>query len=150
MAELAALSLAVYGASLSTWNLVARRRERRESLTRDVLVTGDAKPDPSDPRHPLFRIRAANVGQRPVEIVAAGVVMTNGFSVFHGPETAGLPAWLNDGQSVTVILEKEWLEMAEAMTDQKIAGLAVRDSTGNMHFSNEAASVNTSQSSDPE
>lgn len=150
MAELAALSLAVYGAVLSTWNLIARRRERRENLTRDVLVTGEVKPDLSDPRLPLFRLRAANAGQRPVEIVAAGVVMANGFSVFHGPETAGLPAWLNDGQSVTVILEKEWLEMVEAMTDQKIAGLAVRDSTDNLYFSNEAASIDASQSAPAE
>jgi hypothetical protein len=133
-----ALAIALYGAGLATYTAIGRRRERREALRREVLVTGDVRPHPEDPKEPLFRLTATNAAVRPVEIAKAGVVMDNGFIVFHGPYTPNLPAHLEDGQSVSVMFDQLWIDMVQATTSQEIAGLAVRDSTGQHYFSEEA------------
>jgi hypothetical protein len=125
---LGAFGVAAYGAVLSTYNGIVHHRERQEELTRDVLVTSNVAPDPTDMTKAIYSITAVNKAIRPVEVKKVGVVVATGFCVFHWPEPANLPARLEDGQSVTVEIEERWLDLVRDSTRQEIIGLAVMDS----------------------
>lgn len=129
-----ALGIALYGGGLSTYNTVIERRGKLEELVRDVRVTGRMRPG-ADPSKPVLTVRAYNSKKRPVQVTRAGVVLRSGIIMWQGPSTPGLPARLDDGDSIEVPLAPEWLELTQAAMRQEIVGLAVEDASGTPHRS---------------
>jgi hypothetical protein len=126
---------------LSTINAIVHRRERKQALSRDVLVSGNARPTAGDPLKSRYTITAVNMAVRPVEIARVGVIGTGGLCVWYGPQPRNLPAHLEDGQSVTVEVEEEWINLVRDSTQQEIIGFAAEDSLGFAYRSESAPEI---------
>lgn len=129
-----ASAIAGYGAIVSTYTVVSRHRERQSELARGITVTPRSRIIPGDPPYAVLAIHAYNSGRRPVEIVRAGLKLVNGMGVWHGPETAELPALLGDGQSVEIRLPPDWIDLVTASAGEP-ERLAVTDAGGTIYLS---------------
>jgi hypothetical protein len=133
-----ALGIAVYGASLGTYKAWTGRSERKEALRREVRVTGTFRPHPDDPiNRTRYILSATNFAQRPVEIVKAGLVVSDGPGLIWAPAetTPSLPARLGDGEGVTVEMPDDWVEPFVLDPFGHIDYLAVMEATGQVYLS---------------
>lgn len=103
-----------------------------------MLVSGNSRPNPDDPLASRYTITAVNLAVRPVEIGRVGVICGNGVGSWYGPPPANLPARLEDGQSVTVEISPDWIELVRDSLQQEIVGFAAEDSLG-WRYPSEAA-----------
>ena len=87
------------------------------------------------PNRPVLAIHAFNSERRPVEVVRAGVIVANGATIWHGPETPELPARLADGESVEIRLPDDWIELIRASSGHDVVQLAVMDAGGKLYVS---------------
>ncbi len=94
--------VAVYGAALSTYNLIVARRDRRRTV-RVFLKQGLAAPGPEP--EPVFILEAVNPGQRSITLTGCGVLWPNR-KTFRIPRPLGsatFPHELGDGKSCTIL-----------------------------------------------
>ncbi len=127
-----ALAVGVYGGGLSTYTAVTRRLNSKRELARGVDVVIRTRVLAGPPTVPVTAIHAYNRERRPVQIVRAGALMTNGVPIWHGPE---LPATLGPGESVEIRLPDEWFWLITASTQAEVSRLMVSDAGGTMYFS---------------
>jgi hypothetical protein len=130
-----ALAIGIYGGGLSTYTAVTRRQESKRELARGIDVVVRTRVLAGPPTVPVTAIHAHNRERRPVQIVRAGALMTNGLMMWHGPETPGLPATLGDGESVEIHLPDEWFWLIRGSTRAEVSRLAVSDAGGTLYFS---------------
>lgn len=135
MAAWAALAIGSYGAGLSTYTAVARRRDSKRELARVVDVIVRTRVVAGPPTLPVTAILAYNRERRPVQIVRAGALMTNGILIWHGPETPGLPATLGDGEGVEIRLPDDWFWLITGTTQAEVGRFVVADAGGTQYFS---------------
>jgi hypothetical protein len=91
------------------------------------------RPSGDDPTKPVLIVTAVNTEQRPIEIARAGIVVGTDMVIWHPPRQVGLPARLEDGQSVDVDLSADWIELTRLSTRQDPIGVAVEDSDGRVY-----------------
>jgi putative transposase len=125
--------VAVYGAILSTYNALLRRKERRR-LVRVELSMGLLATGPHLSR-PMLILRASNPGNRTVTLTGPGVRLPNGAQAFFPvPESnVEFPYDLPEGKSCSV-----WTEASHFARDLRNHGLSgtvklvgfYRDATG--------------------
>ena len=130
-----ALAIGGYGAGLSTYTAVNGRLQSKRELARGVEVVVRTRVLAGPPTVPVTAVHAYNRERRPVQIVRAGAVMTNGMLVWHGPETPELPATLGDGESVEIRLPDDWFWLITSSTQAQVSRLVVSDAGGTMYFS---------------
>jgi hypothetical protein len=118
-------ALAIYGAVLSTWNLIkAIRKDRRA-----VRVTVGSKM-PVGIGGPLdgtawAHVEATNVGQRPVTVTTIAFELEGGGRMFNvgraslpGMENTDFPVTLSDGQ--TARLHQAYSEIGRALIEHRV------------------------------
>ena len=96
--------VAIYGAVLSTYNLIAARRDRAHKL-RVSLKWGMAAPGPEP--ETVFILDAINPRGRPVTVAACGIVLPNGKSlVIHARSGRRnfLTNWLKERTAPSCVL----------------------------------------------
>jgi hypothetical protein len=134
--------LAVYGAVLSTYNALlgrsreARERERaereREREQRSVRVEVNLAVITDPPERRLV-ITARCEGPRPVTISGHDVILASGERVFvrhDGTSGQPLPAKLNDGEEVDILIPIEALRRVQTETGHRIQRARVHGSGG--------------------
>lgn len=101
-ASAATVLVAVYGAALSTYNLIAARRDHHRTV-RVFLKRGLAAPG-HEPE-PVFILEAVNPGQRSVTLTSCGLLLPNRktFLIPRPPGSATFPHELTDGKSCTIL-----------------------------------------------
>ena len=139
--EVVLFALSIYGAVLSTWNLISAFRKDR----RAVRVTAGSK-------IPVFNgqtgatwahIEATNIGQRPVTITMIALELESGGRLFNmqnashpGMEDTPLPITLTDGQ--TARLHQAYADIGQALISKGLTGKSkitpiCEDSAGGIH-----------------
>jgi hypothetical protein len=139
--EVVLFALAIYGAVLSTWNLISAILKNQ----RAVRVTVGSK-------IPVFNgqtgatwanIEAANIGQRPVTITMIALELEGGGRLFNmqnanhpGMEDTTLPITLADGQ--TTRLHQAYADIGQALISKGLTGKSkitpiCEDSAGGIH-----------------
>jgi hypothetical protein len=129
-----ALSVATYGAGLSTATAVERRRQRKQESSRGIRVTLRTTMARGSP---VRGVHAYNAEHRPVEVRRAGLVAANGMTMWHGnPYPPQLPTRLGDGEGVFIEFLDDWLRLIHASTGGEgfVSG-AVEDAGGNVYAS---------------
>lgn len=133
-------ALAIYGAVLSTYNLVMARRKDRRAIAAGFDTVMATFPDGSlGP--PYAKLSATNTGHRPVIVTSIALQLPNrsrivptSWNNFWHPDT-DLPATLNDGETAHYYMS--YLDIAHALEEQGHKKATVRtvcvDSTGGVH-----------------
>jgi hypothetical protein len=139
--ELILFGLAIYGAVLSTWNLIkAIRKDRRA-----VRVTADSRIPAANGQAGATwaHIEATNVGQRPVTITVITLELEGGGRLFNmhnanhpGMEDTALPITLTDGQ--TARLHQAYANIGQALMSKGLTGKSkitpiCEDTAGGIH-----------------
>jgi hypothetical protein len=139
--EVVLFALAIYGAVLSTWNLIkAIRKDRRA-----VRVTAGSKIPVTNGQTGATwaHIEATNVGQRPVTITMITLELEGGGRLFNmrnashqGMEDTALPITLTDGQ--TARLHQAYADIGQALMSKGLIGKSkitpiCEDSAGGIH-----------------
>src|SRR2546425_7390793 len=98
---IAAFALAVYGAGLSTYNLIASRRDARRRLKAKLSINVLA--DTLEPRT-VFMLSAANPGQRVVKLNWAAIRFPDGTQFVPLEPNLGrfLPCELQEGKTLEI------------------------------------------------
>jgi len=134
-----AATVALYGAVLSTINLLIARKERRRQVK--VTFSQGLTALPGAPVLYHLSMEAANTGTRPVTLSAPFIRLPSGHSVFFPQWWFGsseFPCNLADGQKCTANVELGWL--IDAFQQQRLTGkvalVAVfKDAAGNEYLS---------------
>lgn len=139
--EVVLFALAIYGAVLSTWNLIkAIRKDRRA-----VRVTAGSKIHVANGRTGATwaHIEATNIGQRPVTVTMIALELEGGgrlFNMLHttnpGMEDTALPIALADGQ--TARLHQAYADIGQALMSKGLTGKSkitpiCEDTAGGIH-----------------
>lgn len=141
--DVALFLLALYGASLSTFNLMQSIRKERRTLS---VKLSTALPSYQDGQtgKPIAVVEAVNVGLRPVTVTIIAIQLDDGARLFNmaqeatlpGLRSTPLPETLNDGASAVFFTSYE--DIGHALNDsgrsgkQRLTPIAV-DSTGGIH-----------------
>ena len=99
--------VAIYGAVLSTWNLVSNLREKRRHVSVSVLVIDKMLPPATGP---VVMLTAANPGFQPVELAGARIEVTRGRDLLLKspvPEEGSFPHTLEGGKSFYVFADEK-------------------------------------------
>ncbi|MCC8967234.1 hypothetical protein H8A95_34130 [Bradyrhizobium sp. Pear76] len=111
-------ALALYGAGLSTFNLLKAIQKDKRSIR---VICGSKIPVRGDQFGDVWaHIQATNLGQRPVTVTGMGLMLDNGSRLASvvqnkgfGIQDTGLPATLSDGQ--TAAFHFTYLEIGSAL-----------------------------------
>jgi hypothetical protein len=132
--EILTLVLAAYAAILSTILGIAQLGRERRRVKVNCRLAVSATPGGKSAE--FISIQAVNMGQRPVEVHMAGLLMNNGRTFTQVASRIGpipLPRKLQDGESVTILIDLDKAKLA--VRDADIQGLRytaaiVRDAEG--------------------
>lgn len=96
---LATFGVGAWGAGLSTYSALARRREKKRRvnvrLTTGIIALASRKSEP------MFLIKASNPGEREVSLTGVGVQYPDGTKSYLSQPRTPMPYALGEGQSCT-------------------------------------------------
>ena len=140
--EMVLFALAIYGAVLSTWNLISAIRKDRRAIRvtagSKILVDGYGNSG-----NTWAHIEATNLGQRPVTVTMIAFEIDGGGRLFNmrgatypGLDNSALPITLADGQ--TARLHQSYADIGLALMSSGFSGKSritpiCEDSVGGIH-----------------
>lgn len=134
--EISASAVAWYGATVATLsaiiaflNYLRDKARVKVKISQGFIAYGDHLGD----KVQIF-IEAINVGRRPVTLSGAGLALKNGKQlVVMRPEIISFPYELQEGKSVQVWVDKNYIFQEVTKGKTKITHAWYRDATGKIH-----------------
>lgn len=134
--EISASAVAWYGATVATLSaIIAFLNYLRDKARVKVKISQGflAYKDHLEDNVQIF-IEAINVGRRPVTLSGAGLALKNGKQlVLMRPEIISFPYELQEGKSVKVWVDKNYIFQEVTKEKTKITYAWYRDATGKIH-----------------